>query len=293
MDGSNKNNKKRKAKIHKTTQSTENSKKTKIESNTATKSSELQLLSYPSSSVLTYSDDSSFLILPSFASNQIEDRFSYLFGNVCRRFMYDNCTNNPNTCKLEHRFPTQQLFRTRLGRIGFNGATAMYDTFMLRCNKMFELYFADIVAYFAENNAFDKICQMGNDCILRHKYAFLETVTDGLSQRHEYAVVLKMMLESLKYRNTLVNKAIVQLILCSKNNNITQFFALIDDLSRQKDFHFSLKSINYMLKIFSETKNERLSTILHKIIDEKTSSKVDKDLLGFLRSQTSKNIISN
>lgn len=241
------------------------------------------ILPFPHSSALTQTENS-YLIVPSFATARIENPFFYLFGKVCRRFMYDNCPNNPNKCDLEHHFPEQQLFRKQLQKIGVAGTTAVYDTFILRSKNLFEFYFEDFVYYFSENHVHDKLRQMVSDCAIRKVPRFYKTIINGLIQSgFDYTNAVEILVQSIKYRSNTTSNAIVELILNPCNSEISRFLITLESLAEDKKYKFKSQFVNRMLIIYRETKNERLLSILSRIIDEKMTPKIQVDLLKLIK----------
>lgn len=245
--------------------------------------------SLPYSSPLSQNDENSCLVLPSFATdpNQIvENPFSYLFGKVCRRFMYENCKNNANVCSLEHRFPENTLFRQKLSKIDVAGVIRTYDTFILRNSILFNQYFTDFADYFGKNRIVNKLRTMVNDCTVRYKQTFFSKIIDGLIRAdYDFSAALKALINSIKYRTDLTSQTIVRLILEARNRDIEPFLTVLEELSKQRNFEFTTESINRMLTIHNEKQNERLKSILLIILKEKKamSSQIDKVLLQLFR----------
>lgn len=241
--------------------------------------------SLPYSSPLSQNDENSCLVLPSFATDLnriVENPFSYLFGKVCRRFMYDNCENNANVCSLEHRFPENTLFRQKLSKIDVAGVIRTYDTFILRNEILFNKYFTDFADYFGKNRILDKLRTMVNDCTVRYKQTFFSKIIDGLIRAdYDFSAALKALINSIKYRTDLTSQTIVRLILEARNRDIEPFLTVLEELSKQRNFEFTTESINRMLTIHNEKQNERLKSILLVILKGKKdiSSQIDKMLL--------------
>lgn len=239
-----------------------------------------QYLSMPCSSAILHED--LYLTVPSFAQNvsQIEDPFSHLFKNVCRRSMYFNCSKNPSKCDFDHCLPVSFLFRKKLDEIGLESGVKVYDTFIIRNQNLFQTYFDDFVDFFVKNHLNDKLCEMVNDCIIRRKEFLINKIITGLvNSGCSFTESLKLLVKKIKYKTKNTSRVLVKLIFDHRNRDIGPYLQILTELS-QENYCFSPKAINHMLMIYNETKNEELSPILSNIIKTRSFDPlINNDLL--------------
>lgn len=230
----------------------------------------------PYSSALLEFDESSYLKVPSFAYDRPKDLFFHFFGRVCRRFMYGKCPNNSNTCELDHRLPEKRLFRHELEKFHTAEVIKMYDIFILRNQNLFDTYFNDFIDFLAKNNAYTKLCETVNDCIVRSKQKFFGKIIDGLIQCGiEFPNALQMLIQAIKYRSKETGKIIITLILDSRNRKVTSFLPILESLVSEPNFEFKIEWINRLSRINIYKQNEKLSSILAKIMKKNNFKNVE------------------
>lgn len=218
------------------------------------------------------------LKLPTFATSmqRNETAFSFLFGRVCRRLMYNNCKNQ--NCLFEHHLPDIHRFRIKLNKIDKNDVLKVYDIFFLRNLKLFDMYFGSFTEFFGNNQMTDKLKQMVGDCIEREKQCHFNQIIVGfINSGLTYTNALVNLVKSIPNRSNRTSKVVVDLILDNRNNEITVFLDILKYLSTEESqFQYTTESINRLLRIYLDRKVIQLSPILKKIVNET----VDEELLN-------------
>lgn len=232
----------------------------------------------PELEVLLPLTDAVGLTLPTFAKSmqRNETAFSFLFGRVCRRLMYNNCRNQ--SCVFEHNLPEIHKFRIKLNKIDKNDVLKVYDTFFLRNLRLFDMYFGNFTEFFGNNKMTDKLKQMVSECIEREKQCHFNQIIVGfINSGLTYTNALINLVKSIPDRSNRTSKVIVDLILDNRNNDINVFLDILKYLSTEESqYQYTTESMNRLLRLYLDRKVIQLSSILRKIVNET----VDEELLN-------------
>lgn len=222
------------------------------------------------------------LVVPSFSSTvYTENTFSFIFGKVCRRFMYEKCPNNPNNCSLQHCLPDIDTFKSNLGKSSLANVIELYEVFILRNQLLFDTYFEEFAIYFGKHGVERKLDDMVMDCVLHHRQRLFRRIIEGYNRMDiPYTTALIRLIESTKSRSTMTCNSIVQAIFDVRNRDIQPFLDILETLSEKRDFCFPVEILNHMLRIYIGNRNKQLHRILHNILKvRRYSYQVDKGLL--------------
>lgn len=223
------------------------------------------------------------LKVPSFASGpqQYEPVFTYLFKKTCRYNMIEACKNE-HECVLSHRLPDHDFFRKSLDKMFQKSVIDLYDNYMRRNLKLFQFYFLDFCNYFGRNNLTDKLLQMVQDCNERKVTFHYSDIIEGLILTGKsFTHALADLIGAIRYRNKLISKEIVKLILSPRNENINSFVSTLKSIAEQNNFSFSVEWMNRLLLIWHEKNVHELNeTIWHLVCkDPSFVSKLDSELI--------------
>lgn len=223
------------------------------------------------------------LVLPAFAQGPEQYRpvFGYLFERVCRPFMNEDCSMNPNQCKFNHRLPDVELFGNSIEKMLVDDIVQTYETFMLRVPKLFDTYFNVLASYFAKKQRRDVLKRMIIDCDTRFKQHFFPHIVKCFMEMGDsYSKALAGLIQSMKNRTTKTSHEIVKMILDARNTNIKPFFKVLHRISEQKAYTFSVEHANRLLRLFDSTRNQELAMAIFKItVDTNLAKLMDQEYL--------------
>lgn len=208
------------------------------------------------------------LVLPTFfqGPEQYRPVFDYLFKKVCRSFINDDCLVNPNQCKFNHRLPDIETFGNLIDKLLIDDIVETYNEFMLRIPKLFDTYFHFLASYFAKKQRRDILKRMIIDCDARFKQHFFSHIVKCFMEMGDsYSKALAELIQTIKNRTTKTSHEIVKLILDGRNKNIKPFFKVLNRISEQKVYKFSVDHANRLLRLFDSTKNMELAGAIFNI----------------------------
>lgn len=223
------------------------------------------------------------LLMPSFTVTDIHNEiFTFIFGPVCRRFMYEKCLNNPNNCSLEHRLPDKDTFNAKLNKVSPPIVTELYDVFILRNKHIFNEYFTSFAEYFGKHRLEEKLIQMVTDCVQRNSQRNFRRILDGFGHMDvPYTIALKKLVRAINRPSMLTCNSLVLTIFDTRNREIQPFLEILEKLSKNREFVFPADTVNRMLRIFVANRSDKMRCILHNLLVVRKfhHSTIDKELL--------------
>lgn len=192
---------------------------------------------------------------------------SSLLPGVCHSYLGDFCKDND--CKLNHFLPQNTIFRNQLKKLGILFATTYYDTYVLRCCRLFDKFFVDFCDIFSLKK--EKLITMISDCFKRKMYQKMWYVVEVMFKPNESFVRIVKKIISISQAYDVDDnfyKVILEMILDTRCDPL-QFEIELERIAIKFNYNFTSEIIQ-KLKMVCEANpyNDKLNEIALKAQEE-------------------------
>lgn len=239
--------------------------------------------------------------MPSFAINRLENEpvFNVLFQNICRKYIGDKCTQ-PSACPFSHTLPDLERFRTQLDAFGPGNVNELYDSFVVRSEKLFVRYVSVFCDYFGAHKLESQLVKTVRHCCHpeRRLYTYFAQIVDGFvtaGKSYDMALLKLIALIPIPKRNEQINNMLLKLIVDDRIERLDLFYKDLKLIANQDRYVFPIEPTNRLLRIYvnSDPSDEELLFLLWEVlskISSRTNHSIDQQLLGEFYVKTTLNM---
>lgn len=243
-------------------------------------------------------DDIDFIV-PKFGLYSNTKLDTRLFSKFCPRSLTsdEKCTNAE--CQFAHELPTREELLKIINQMDCIEVLGTYNSIVLRCSKLFRLYFAAFTTYFGGKGLRWQLTNMIADTEHPHRELFknfFHILRSYCLSGMTYADGLKMLIANRTAKHPEADRIILMLILDCKRDDILQFLNELNAIACNKDYPMDIEVIQKLMVVATEVNNKKLITNVWNILQKhRAMAKTIKasDEYKKFREQTLKLIANN
>lgn len=204
-----------------------------------------------------------------------------LLPNVCYRYLNDLCKEN--NCALNHFLPENSVIRKTLEKEGPLFATTYYDTYVMRCRRLFAKYFNEFCEVFAKHQFEDKLMQMISHCIKSKTYQNIWYVVEKMHKMNIpfVDIVRKIMPLAADDESEDFLKIILRVILDQRCDPL-EFLLELEQIANKLQHKFGTEIMKKLEAVCNANpNNDTLREIVEKALkeeEEKDEENVEEDV---------------